>query len=40
VVIATKFGFDLETGMPGGIDSRPETIKQSVERSLPFASRW
>jgi aryl-alcohol dehydrogenase-like predicted oxidoreductase len=34
VVIATKFGFDLETGMPGGIDSRPETIKQSVERSL------
>ncbi len=28
VVIATKFGFDLAT------DSRPETIKQSVERSL------
>jgi aryl-alcohol dehydrogenase-like predicted oxidoreductase len=25
VVIATKFGFDLETGMAGGIDSRPET---------------
>jgi aryl-alcohol dehydrogenase-like predicted oxidoreductase len=34
VVIATKFGFDLETGMAGGVDSRPETIKQSVERSL------
>jgi aryl-alcohol dehydrogenase-like predicted oxidoreductase len=34
VVIATKFGFDLETGMAGGIDSRPETIKESVERSL------
>ena len=34
VVIATKFGFDLEQGMAGGIDSRPDTIKQSVERSL------
>ncbi len=34
VVIATKFGFDLGTGQSGGLDSRPETIKQSVERSL------
>jgi aryl-alcohol dehydrogenase-like predicted oxidoreductase len=34
VVIATKFGFDLETGIPGGLDSRPETIKASVNRSL------
>jgi aryl-alcohol dehydrogenase-like predicted oxidoreductase len=34
VVIATKFGFDLESGMAGGLDSRPETIKRSVERSL------
>ncbi len=34
VMIATKFGFDLETGQSGGLDSRPETIKQSVERSL------
>jgi aryl-alcohol dehydrogenase-like predicted oxidoreductase len=34
VVIATKFGFDLETGQSSGLDSRPETIKQSVERSL------
>ncbi len=34
VVIATKFGFDLETGQAGGLDSRPETIKESVERSL------
>jgi aryl-alcohol dehydrogenase-like predicted oxidoreductase len=34
VVIATKFGFDLETGLSGGLDSRPETIKASVERSL------
>ena len=34
VVIPTKFGFDLETGQTGGLDSRPETIKESVERSL------
>jgi pyridoxine 4-dehydrogenase len=34
VVIATKFGFDLESGMAAGLDSRPETIKRSVERSL------
>jgi aryl-alcohol dehydrogenase-like predicted oxidoreductase len=34
VVIATKFGFDLETGQSGGLDSRPETIKESLERSL------
>ncbi len=33
VVIATKFGFDLESGH-GGLDSRPETIKRSVEDSL------
>ena len=35
VVIATKFGFDLEEGPTrGGLDSRPETIKRSVDRSL------
>ncbi|TML90816.1 MAG: aldo/keto reductase [Actinobacteria bacterium] len=34
VVIATKFGFDLESRQGGGLDSRPETIRQSVERSL------
>jgi aryl-alcohol dehydrogenase-like predicted oxidoreductase len=34
VVIATKFGFDLQTGTDGGIDSRPETIRKSVEGSL------
>jgi len=34
VVIATKFGFDLEDGGPRGLDSRPETIRRSVERSL------
>src|SRR6266568_4760095 len=34
VVIATKFGFDLETGAPHGLDSRPETIRRTVEGSL------
>ena len=34
VVIATKFGFELSTGQPRGVDSRPETIKHSVEDSL------
>ena len=34
VVIATKFGFDLEGKERGGLDSRPETIKRSVEASL------
>jgi aryl-alcohol dehydrogenase-like predicted oxidoreductase len=33
-VIATKFGFDLEGNGRGGLDSRPETIKRSVEGSL------
>jgi aryl-alcohol dehydrogenase-like predicted oxidoreductase len=33
VVIATKFGFDLESGQ-GGLDSRPDTIARSVEGSL------
>src|SRR4051794_10386814 len=34
VVIATKFGFELSTGTPTGTDSRPETIRASVEASL------
>ena len=34
VVIATKFGFDLSTGVPTGVDSSPETIKRSVDASL------
>jgi aryl-alcohol dehydrogenase-like predicted oxidoreductase len=34
VVIATKFGFDLSTGESRGPDSRPETIRRSVEDSL------
>jgi aryl-alcohol dehydrogenase-like predicted oxidoreductase len=33
VVIATKFGFDLESGA-GGLDSSTETIRRSVEGSL------
>jgi aryl-alcohol dehydrogenase-like predicted oxidoreductase len=34
VVIATKFGFELSTGTPTGVDSRPETIRSSVDDSL------
>jgi len=34
VVIATKFGFNLESGIASGVDSNPETIRSSVERSL------
>jgi aryl-alcohol dehydrogenase-like predicted oxidoreductase len=34
VVIATKFGWELSTGKPTGLDSRPETIRSSVDRSL------
>src|SRR3954452_4918139 len=33
VVIATKFGFDLESGS-GGLDSSPETIRRSVDASV------
>src|SRR3954449_7707325 len=34
VVIATKFGFELSTGQSTGVDSRPETIRRSVDESL------
>jgi aryl-alcohol dehydrogenase-like predicted oxidoreductase len=34
VVIATKFGFELSSGVSTGVDSRPETIKRSVDESL------
>jgi aryl-alcohol dehydrogenase-like predicted oxidoreductase len=34
VAIATKFGFELSTGQSRGADSRPETIKRSVDESL------
>ena len=37
VVIATKFGFELSTGTSTGADSRPETIRSSVNDS-PSAS--
>jgi len=35
VVIATKFGFDVEGAIgPGALDSRPQTIRKSVDGSL------
>ena len=34
VVIATKFGFDIQDGKMVGINSRPEHIKKAVEGSL------
>jgi aryl-alcohol dehydrogenase-like predicted oxidoreductase len=34
VVIATKFGFDFDNQDRGGLDSRPTTIKRSVDASL------
>ena len=34
VVVATKFGFELSTGQPRGLDSRPETIRRAVDESL------
>ena len=34
VVIATKFGFELSTGESKGLDSRPDTIRRTVDESL------
>jgi aryl-alcohol dehydrogenase-like predicted oxidoreductase len=34
VIIATKFGFNIEDGKMSGFNSRPEHIKQAVEGSL------
>ena len=34
VVIATKFGFDIQNGKSMGISSRPEIIRRAVEGSL------
>lgn len=34
VSIATKFGFELSTGQVTGLDSRPDTIRRSVDDSL------
>src|SRR5438874_13733146 len=33
VVIATKFGFDCDSGKQGGLNSRPEHIRRVVEGS-------
>ena len=34
VILATKFGMRLEQGQRGGLNSRPEHIRQVVEESL------
>src|SRR6476660_10574984 len=34
VVIATKFGFNIQDGKMNGVTSKPERIKQAVEGSL------
>jgi aryl-alcohol dehydrogenase-like predicted oxidoreductase len=34
VIIATKFGFNIQNGKMMGVDSRPETIRRAVEGSL------
>src|SRR5512145_346600 len=34
VVIATKFGFDIQDGKMAGLDSRPEHVREVVEASL------
>ncbi|MGO2112184.1 MAG: aldo/keto reductase [Pseudoclavibacter sp.] len=34
VVIATKFGMQIENGTPGGLDSRPEHIREVADASL------
>ena len=34
VLIATKFGFELSTGQSRGVDSRPDTVRRSVDASL------
>jgi aryl-alcohol dehydrogenase-like predicted oxidoreductase len=34
VVIASKFGFELSSGESRGVDSRPQTIRSSVDDSL------
>jgi aryl-alcohol dehydrogenase-like predicted oxidoreductase len=34
VIIATKFGFDIQNGKMAGVTSRPENIRKAVEGSL------
>ncbi|MFD2352419.1 aldo/keto reductase [Nonomuraea ferruginea] len=36
VVIATKFGFDFTGTRQGGVDSRPEHIREVVDNSLRY----
>ncbi|ROO88127.1 aryl-alcohol dehydrogenase-like predicted oxidoreductase [Actinocorallia herbida] len=36
VVIATKFGFDLEGGFRGGLNSRPDNIRKVTDNSLRY----
>ncbi|MFG1947135.1 aldo/keto reductase [Nonomuraea sp. NPDC048826] len=36
VVIATKFGFDFTGTRPGGVDSRPEHIREVADNSLRY----
>ena len=36
VVLATKFGFDLTSGRPGGLNSRPDNIRQVTDNSLRY----
>jgi aryl-alcohol dehydrogenase-like predicted oxidoreductase len=34
IIVATKFGFNIQDGKMVGVDSRPETIRKAVEGSL------
>ena len=34
IVLATKFGFEITKGTRGGLDSRPEHVREAVEGSL------
>ena len=34
MVIATKFGFEIQNGKESGLNSQPDHIKQAVEGSL------
>ena len=39
IVIATKFGYELEGSLAGGLNSRPEHIKKVVKGSLSDSGR-
>ncbi|MEV0621998.1 aldo/keto reductase [Nonomuraea sp. NPDC050404] len=36
VVLATKFGFDMSTGRPAGLNSRPDNIRKVADNSLRY----